>query len=135
MNAAQWLVNQFDQLRAQGKTINCYAGNYVASAAFFIYLHCDNRYALKASRLFPHKIHVLFNRPVLPSDLIEIGIATAMEQEVWDNYGREVTGMTEADYKEFRDSDDKMWPITKVQEKSKKHWFKVVDYYMIRMVR
>lgn len=135
MRAAEWLVGQFDMLRARGKTINCYAGSYVASAAFFIYLHCDKRYALKSSRLFPHKIHVSFNQPVLPQDLIETGLQTATEQEKWDQLGMEITGMTESDYKAFRDSDNSMWPITKVQQKSTKVWFKVVDYYVLRMVR
>ncbi len=135
MRAAEWLVGQFEMLRARGKTIHCYAGTYVASAAFFIYLHCDKRYALKSSRLFPHKIHISFNAPVLPQDLIEVGLASAIDQEKWDMLGMEVTGMSEADYKAFRDSDNSMWPITKVQQKSTKVWFKVVDYYVVRLAR
>ena len=135
MRAAEWLVAQFEMLRARGKTINCYAGNYVASAAFFIYLHCDNRYALKASRLFPHKIHISFNQPVLPEVLIGVGFESARDQAKWDEIGRAITGMSEEDYRAFRDSDNSMWPLTKVQQKSTKVWFKVVDYYVVRLAR
>lgn len=135
MRAAEWLVRQFDMLRAQGKTIYCYAGSYVASAAYYIYLHCDKRYALRSSRIFPHKIHISFNRPTLPQELIDVGIQVTMDQEKWDKLGKEITGMSDKDYKEFRDSDNNVWPVTKVQERSTKEWFKVVDYYAIRMAR
>lgn len=135
MEAAEWFVNQMDILRARGKVINCYAGNYVASAAFFIYLHCDKRYALRSSRLFPHKIHISFDQAVLPSVLISVGMEGAIQQERWDTYAREVTGMTANDYQEFRDSDRAMWSIPKIQEKSTKEWFKVVDYYMLKVAK
>lgn len=133
MHAARWLVAQFDHLRARGKRIKCYAGGQVASAAFFIYLHCDERFAIPQSQLFPHKIHIWFNQPVLPEILIGVGIGAAMEQSRWDQLGREVTGMSEADYQAFRDSDDNQWPILKVQQKSTKKWFVLVDHYFIRM--
>lgn len=135
MRAAEWLVNQFDLLRARGKRIKCYAGNQVASAAFFIYLHCDERYAIPQSRLFPHKIHIWFSEPVLPEVLISTGLEAAMEQERWDQLGREITGMSELDYKAFRDSDNSQWSVIKVQQKSTKKWFVLVDHYFMRVGR
>lgn len=133
MRAAEWLVNQFDLLRARGKSIKCYAGNQVASAAFFIYLHCDQRYAIPQSRLFPHKIHIWFSEPVLPQVLIQSGLESAMDQERWDRMGMEITGMSETDYQAFRDSDNSQWSVLKVQQRSTKKWFTLVDHYFIRM--
>lgn len=135
MYAAEWLVNQFDLLRARGKSIKCYAGNQVASAAFFIYLHCDQRYAIPQSRLFPHKIHILYGEPVLPQELIATGLRIAEEQAKWDLMGQEITGMSESDYQAFRDSDNSQWSILKIKQKSTKQWFTLVDYYFIRMGR
>lgn len=131
--AAEWLINQFGILRALGKSINCYAGKQVASAAFFIYLHCDKRYAIPQSLLFPHKIHIFYPEPVLPQELISTGLRAAAEQAEWDSMGREITGMSEEDYTAFRDSDDQQWSVVKVKEKSTKKWFTLVDYYSIRM--
>lgn len=133
MRAAEWLVNQFDLLRASGKSIKCYAGGQVASAAFFIYLHCDQRYAIPQSKLFPHKIHILYGEPVLPQELIATGIRVAEEQAKWDLMGMEITGMSERDYLEFRDSDNSQWSVLKVQQRSTKKWFILVDHYFIRM--
>ena len=133
MRAAEWLVNQFDLLRARGKSIKCYAGSQVASAAFFIYLHCDQRYAIPQSKLFPHKIHIFYDAPVLPQELIATGLRVAEEQAKWDLMGMEITGMSERDYLEFRDSDYSQWSILKVQQKSTKKWFILVDHYFIRM--
>lgn len=132
-NAAKWFVAKFEHLRAKGKQIHCYAGNLVASAAFYIYLHCDQRYAIPTSKLFPHKIHILYREPVLPEELIATGIGTLQEQMAWDKKAAEITGMTPDDYLEFRDSDESLWSIKQVLEKSHKQWFRLVDFYLVRV--
>ena len=132
-NAAKWFVAKFEHLRAKGKQIHCYAGNLVASAAFYIYLHCDARYALPTSKLFPHKIHILYREPVLPQELIVTGMDTLQEQLNWDKKAAEITGMNPDDYLAFRDSDDSLWTIKQVLEKSHKKWFQLLDFYLLRV--
>lgn len=130
---AKAFVNFMNQQRAKGKSFTCYAGPLVASAAFYIYMHCDQRFALNSSILFPHKIHIYYRIPVLPDTLIKDGVEAKEEQRVWDIEAQGLTGMNKEDYKAFRDSDDDYWPISKVKEKSSKEWFKVVDYYTVRI--
>jgi len=130
--AAQWLVANFDRLHKQGKTIHCYGNGQVASAAFFIYLHCDRRYALKSTSLFPHKIHIFYQIPVPPKQLLMDGLEVLKEQTAWDNLAIKITGMEKIDYIDFRDSDDSMWPIDKVIQKSKNKWFELVDVYVVQ---
>jgi ATP-dependent protease ClpP protease subunit len=132
-NAAKRFVKQLEKHRLKGRRITCYGGPLVASAAYYIYIHCDNRYALPSSLLFPHKIHVLFYQPVPPLVLLQEGYSIMKEQAEWDGYARNITGMTEEDYLAFRDSDDSLWPLKKVQEKSKNKWFDVVDYYLLKI--
>lgn len=129
--AAQWLVENFKKLKQDGKTIHCYGNGQVASAAFYIYLHCDKRYALKTTALFPHKIHIIYYGPMLPQDLILDGMETLKEQQEWDAKAIGITGMSRVDYLEFRDSDDSQWSIEKVLSKSTKKWFEVVDHYVV----
>ena len=129
--AAQWLVENFKKLRLQGKTIHCYGNGQVASAAFFIYLHCDKRYALRSTALCPHKIHIIYHVPMLPGELVKDGLETQKEQADWDRLAMLITGMSPADYKAFRDSDDDQWPIDKVIKKSKNKWFELVDNYVV----
>ncbi len=130
---AKSFVSFMDQQRAKGKSFTCYAGPMVASAAFYIYLHCDQRLALKSSVLFPHKIHIYYRVPVLPAVLVQDGHEAAEEQRVWDTKARGITGMNVLDYQAFRDSDDKFWTIEQIQAASTIQWFKVVDYYTVRI--
>lgn len=130
--AAQWLVANFDKLRKQGKTIHCYGNRQVASAAFFIYLHCDKRYALNSTVLFPHKIHIVYHVPMLPKQLVLDGLEVLKEQNDWDNKAMQITGMERADYLEFRDSDEDLWSVEEVIEKSKNKWFELVDNYVVQ---
>lgn len=129
--AAQWLVANFQKIRQQGKTIHCYGNGQVASAAFFIYLHCDKRYVLKSTELFPHKIHIYYGQPMLPQELILDGMETLKEQRDWDNMAIHITGMNKIDYLNFRDSDNDQWSIEKILQKSTKKWFEVVDRYVV----
>ena len=129
MNAAKLAAKYFTVLRSKGIKVICYAGPEVMSAAYYIYLHCDQRYATMESILFPHKIHIWFGEPVLPDVLIEVGTGTKMEQDAWDQQAMGITGMDKKDYLEFRDSDDDMWPMEKVLEKSKKKWLTIVPSY------
>lgn len=130
--AAQWLVSNFKKLRLQGKKIHCYGNGQVASAAFYIYLNCDKRYALKSTALFPHKIHIIYYVPMLPGKLVKDGLETQKEQQDWDRLAMLVTGMSPEDYRAFRDSDDDQWSIGKILEKSKNKWFELVDNYVVR---
>lgn len=129
--AAQWLVANFHKIRQQGKTIHCYGNGQVASAAFFIFLHCDKRYVLKSTRLFPHKIHIIYYQPMLPQDLIIDGTETLLEQQEWDALAMQITGMSPEDYINFRDSDNNQWSVKEVLEKSTKKWFELVDNYVV----
>jgi len=96
-NAAVWMGRNMEAAQAAGMSITCYAGPRVASAAYYIYLHCSNRYALKTSMLFPHTIHVSIPEFVLPEELIVIGIRSLVAQKEWDGYARNITGMNEED--------------------------------------
>lgn len=133
LNAAKLVTEYFNRLRAKGARIDCFAGPEIMSAAYYIFLHCDRRYVTMDTILFPHKIHIYFNEPVLPRTLIEVGMATEEEQMDWDERAREITGMNPSDYKEFRDSDDNMWSMDKVLKKSTKSWLIVVPAYNFRL--
>lgn len=130
---AKQFVAFMDQQRLKGKSFTCYGGPMVASAAFYIYMHCDKKFVLNSTILFPHKIHIYYRQPVLPAVLIEDGTELFKEQRRWDAEARKLTGMTEEDYTAFRDSDNDFWSVAKVKEKSGRDWFTVVDYYTVRI--
>ena len=129
LDAAKSLTKIFSLLHKKGDKLVCFAGPMVASAAYFLYLHCDTRYALPDSVLFPHRIHIWFPEPMLPEILVQVGVLTIREQMQWDKEGMEITGMSEEDYTQFRDSDDAYWTIPEILAKSKKKWFTVLPYY------
>ena len=131
--AAKLFVRYMAKLQSKGRIIHCYGGPRVASAAFYIYLHCDRRYALQSSVLFPHKIHVYFAQPTLPTTLMEVALHILEEQNLWDRKAIQITGMEEADYIAFRDSDDNFWSIKQIQSRSSIPWFTVVDYYEVKI--
>jgi hypothetical protein len=103
------------------------------SAAYYIFLHCDKRFVLKTSILFPHKIHVWFSIPISGPQLLLEGAAIIEEQARWDGQARNITGMTEEDYLQFRDSDEAFWSIEYVQALSRNKWFEVVDGYILNV--
>jgi len=121
-------------LKKKGRLTHCYGGNLVASAAFYIFLHCDSRKVLPSTQLFPHKIHLVFYQPVLPGLLLEEAQLVVNEQAAWDKEAQLITGMSEDDYLRFRDSDNKFWTIPEVMEASKKDWFTLVPYYLFKVV-
>lgn len=129
MNAAKLMTKYFALLKSKDIKVVCYAGPEVMSAAYYIYLHCDQRYATMDSLLFPHKIHIWFSEPVLPEVLLEAGTEAKEEQDAWDKEAMEITGINKKDYLEFRDSDEHMWPMAKVLQKSKKKWLTIVPSY------
>lgn len=131
--AAKQFGKFLEARKAQGLPTTCFAGPNVMSAAYYIFLHCDKRFVLKTSILFPHKIHVWFSIPVSGPQLIEEGTYIIEEQSNWDGKARNITGMTQEDYLAFRDSDDAFWSIDKVQLLSKNKWFKVVDGYILNI--
>lgn len=131
--AAKQFGKFLEARKAQGLPTTCFAGPNVMSAAYYIFLHCDRRFVLKTSILFPHKIHVWFSIPVSGPQLIEEGIYIIEEQANWDGKARGITGMSQEDYLAFRDSDDAFWSIDRVKELSRNKWFEVVDGYILNV--
>jgi ATP-dependent protease ClpP protease subunit len=131
--AAKLFGKFLDMRRARGQATICFAGPSVMSAAYYIFLHCDKRFVLKTSILFPHKIHVWFSIPISGPQLLLEGAAIIEEQARWDGQARNITGMTEEDYLQFRDSDEAFWSIEYVQALSRNKWFEVVDGYVLNV--
>lgn len=52
------LINRMEEAKAAGLQIDCIVGEYAASMAFQIYLHCSNRYALTKAALLWHRVSV-----------------------------------------------------------------------------
>lgn len=122
------------QRRILGLPTTCFAGPNVMSAAYYIFLHCDKRYVLRSTLLFPHKIHVWFSQPISGPMMVEEGTAVIQEQANWDGKARMITGMSEVDYLAFRDSDNQFWSVEKVEALSRNKWFEVVDGYTFNVV-
>jgi ATP-dependent protease ClpP protease subunit len=132
-DAAKIFSRFLEARRAKGLSTTCFAGPTVMSAAYYIFLHCDKRFVLKTTTLFPHKIHVWFKEPVNGPQLVTEGTQVIEEQSNWDGRARVITGMTEADYLAFRDSDNQFWSISKVELLSRNKWFEVVDGYILNL--
>lgn len=132
-DAAKIFSRFLEARKAKGLPTTCFAGPTVMSAAYYIFLHCDKRYVLKSTVLFPHKIHVWFKEPVNGPQLIHEGTQIIEEQSNWDGRARSITGMTEENYTAFRDSDSQFWSINKVEQLSRNKWFEVVDGYILNV--
>lgn len=132
-DAAKIFSRFLEARKAKGLPTVCFAGPKVMSAAYYIFLHCDKRYVLKSSVLFPHKIHVWFKEPVNGPQLIREGTEIIEEQSNWDGRARNITGMTEENYLAFRDSDNQFWSVDKIERLSRNKWFEVVDGYILNL--
>lgn len=54
-----FFLDILDHIREEGLTVRCYVPTMVASMAFQIFLHCDQRYALAHSYLLWHGVRVM----------------------------------------------------------------------------
>ena len=67
MVAVDMLWNAFDLIHLKGGTVNCFVPTVALSAAFYIFLLCDKKYAYEDATLMWHPIKSFVKQPTIYS--------------------------------------------------------------------
>lgn len=76
----------------------CIVDSFVASAAYYLLLHCDKRYYLPSSQIIFHWIVLMYSSAPSSETVTKDYIELVYLQGAWDRFGRHILGMSQPLY-------------------------------------
>lgn len=122
----QSFIDAMEQARAKGIEITCVTGVLAASMAFNMLAHCDNRYALRHSKLLFHPARIGSREPLSADMLMEAYKDLVRIEKYSIPEIQQMMGMSDEQFI-YHYKRETMWDAEQLIDASPKPWLKLVD--------